>query len=264
MGPKVSRGRWRVAGVLLTLVSHLMLTIGFPLSAPRCGRKDTSVPFPCQHRPCGCLTAEQCWRGDCCCFTLEEKLAWAEANGVEPPKHVRTQVAARRKCSLAPGQKCGGSQTNATSAHDGSCYGCIASPAQQERNGDHSCSPSVSAANTHCSACAQKIHTCCTAKPCCDSKPCCTAKTCCDSKRPTKAASASGMRWVVGFFAAKCRGQGPFGWWPCHLILLLDLTPIALSEPELAYILPFSSDRIHGRKYPPPLPPPRLAADCLN
>ena len=36
-------------------------------------------PFPCQGHRCGCVSAEQCW-GHCCCFTPEQRLAWAAAN----------------------------------------------------------------------------------------------------------------------------------------------------------------------------------------
>lgn len=50
--------------------------------------KDRSQPFPCQHRPCGCRSADQCWKR-CCCFTQAQKLAWAKRNGVTPPDFVR-------------------------------------------------------------------------------------------------------------------------------------------------------------------------------
>jgi hypothetical protein len=91
--------RLRDVIVVLTLVSHLMLTFGIPLPAPSRKKPTDGVPYPCQSRPCGCVTAEQCWAGDCCCFSIEEKLAWAEANGVEPPEHVRRLlVVAGRDC----------------------------------------------------------------------------------------------------------------------------------------------------------------------
>ena len=38
--------------------------------------KDRSQPFPCMDSPCGCATAEQCFR-DCCCTTFAERLAFA-------------------------------------------------------------------------------------------------------------------------------------------------------------------------------------------
>jgi hypothetical protein len=50
--------------------------------------KDLSRPFPCAQRVCGCRSAEQCWR-KCCCFSDAEKVAWADAHGVELPEFVR-------------------------------------------------------------------------------------------------------------------------------------------------------------------------------
>jgi hypothetical protein len=42
--------------------------------------------FPCSSCPCGCATAEQCWRS-CCCHTLAERMAWAREHGVRPPEY---------------------------------------------------------------------------------------------------------------------------------------------------------------------------------
>jgi hypothetical protein len=78
--PFLSRGL--TAGVLA--VCHLVAACGVPLPMPVV-RKDASRPYPCLDRPCGCGTYEECWAGDCCCFTLAEKVAWAQANGIVPP-----------------------------------------------------------------------------------------------------------------------------------------------------------------------------------
>ena len=56
--------------------------------------KDLSRPFPCQNRPCGCRSAAQC-KKKCCCFSDEQKLAWAIRNGVDPSE----VVASTTKCS---------------------------------------------------------------------------------------------------------------------------------------------------------------------
>ena len=74
--------------------AHLVAALGLPLPPP--ATPGESAAYPCRDRPCGCATAAECWRGDCCCFTLEQKLAWAEARRFEPPAHVRPLVAARR------------------------------------------------------------------------------------------------------------------------------------------------------------------------
>lgn len=42
--------------------------------------KDHSVPFPCQNRPCGCRSADTCLK-KCCCFTADQKVAWAKMHG---------------------------------------------------------------------------------------------------------------------------------------------------------------------------------------
>lgn len=43
--------------------------------------------FPCEEHACGCASADECW-SSCCCYGEVERLAWAIANGVEPPSWV--------------------------------------------------------------------------------------------------------------------------------------------------------------------------------
>jgi hypothetical protein len=59
---------------------------------PAAVHKDTSQPFPCQDHACGCRTAEQCWTS-CCCFTPEERWAWADAHNVQPPAYAEKPIA---------------------------------------------------------------------------------------------------------------------------------------------------------------------------
>lgn len=88
--------------VALSVVLFVCIRIlPIPL-APTTGlEKDRSAPFPCQNRPCGCRSADQCWK-KCCCFSNAQKLAWAKANGVHPPEYV---VAAAKK--EQPSKNCG-------------------------------------------------------------------------------------------------------------------------------------------------------------
>src|SRR5262249_28300736 len=75
--------------------------------------------FPCQGRPCGCASAADCWQGDCCCFTLAEKVAWADAHGVEPPAHARERAAAccsHGSCCSEPTPGCRACAARARSA----------------------------------------------------------------------------------------------------------------------------------------------------
>ncbi len=86
---------WRTGAARVALLCHVFATFGLPVTTPVRDGKPSDVPYPCQSRPCACLTADECWRGDCCCFTLEQKLSWADENGVEPPAHVRPLVESR-------------------------------------------------------------------------------------------------------------------------------------------------------------------------
>jgi hypothetical protein len=68
----------------VTLLAHLATVFGLPM--PAVATKPNSEPFPCQHHACGCLSAEQCWRS-CCCFTPEQRWAWAKEHQVQPPSY---------------------------------------------------------------------------------------------------------------------------------------------------------------------------------
>ena len=81
---------------LLALVAHVLVATGAPLpTSHSTSQKKSSTPYPCRDHLCGCLTAEQCWAGDCCCYTLEQKLKWADARGIEAPGHARATVETR-------------------------------------------------------------------------------------------------------------------------------------------------------------------------
>jgi hypothetical protein len=88
MSPLRSNTLWRPVRCRLTagfaLLAYLVSAVGLPV--PALPHKDIGQPFPCQNRPCGCQSAEQCWRS-CCCFTPEEHWAWARAHHVEPPAY---------------------------------------------------------------------------------------------------------------------------------------------------------------------------------
>ena len=101
----ILRKLYRDALVLLTLVGHLLVAVGVPLPASK-RSKGGGVAYPCQSLPCGCSDSEQCWAGDCCCYTLEEKLAWAEQRGIEPPEHVRPSVESRKFRAAPPKKSC--------------------------------------------------------------------------------------------------------------------------------------------------------------
>ncbi len=71
----------RLLSLKWLLLSAFVLSL-FPLPLGRA--KPADAPYPCMHCACGCSSADQCWQS-CCCFNDEQKLAWAEKNGVTPP-----------------------------------------------------------------------------------------------------------------------------------------------------------------------------------
>lgn len=226
--------------MVLTLVSHLMVTFGFPMPSPSHKKPTDGVPYPCQSRPCGCLSSEECWKGDCCCFTLEEKLAWAEANGVEPPVHVRPLVESRKSRPTAPKKK-------------SCCSECDPAP-----------KPSIWESPS-CCAQPKPVTECCNGKLACKAAPdaeCphCTnkAKTnCCENKTAPTTHRESSVRWVVGIFLKKCKGEGPAGHFQLEPSVVPDLTPGFLTEPEHDNHIAPCSDLVISVIHSPPTPPPR-------
>jgi hypothetical protein len=225
---------------MLTLVSHLCITLGLPLPLSSRNSKDSSIPFPCENRPCGCLSSEQCWAGDCCCFTLEEKLAWADANGIEPPPDVRPKVEARRAQRAAAKKKC-----------------CCS-----ERE-----SPPESSVATPSACCDH--HEPAASVDCCSKSPSSTEKTgddcqlaaaknksnCCETKKP--ADNHSTTHWLVGIFAQKCRNEGPASQFQFEPALSPDLCSFSLPEPEPVDNVAFPLKQIYSISLRPPIPPPR-------
>jgi hypothetical protein len=211
--------------VVLTLVGHVIGTLGFPMLSPRTkGRAE--IAFPCQNRPCGCLTSEQCWAGDCCCFTLSEKLAWAEANGIEPPAHVRPLVESRKERPASrPKPTC--------------CEGGGA--------------PGVSEPTCCCGAPESKKGTEGEGRSCCDQ----TALQ--REVGITKAANCSKphVTWVVGILAQKCRGEGPAGLFLWEPTLVAADLPFVLPRPQPSTFLPTETESALYASPQPPTPPPR-------
>jgi hypothetical protein len=92
----------QIVGLAL-LVSFCAMAVPLPMSVPTksSSEKDESEPFPCQNRPCGCRTAEQCWK-KCCCFTNSQKVAWAKANNVKVPDFVIKAAGIEAESASAP------------------------------------------------------------------------------------------------------------------------------------------------------------------
>jgi hypothetical protein len=88
---------------LLALVGQVFGSVGGLVPVRANSAKNTSgIAYPCQDHPCGCESAEKCWSAPCCCFTMREKVAWAQDHGVNPPKHaLRLAAEEEREVRLA-------------------------------------------------------------------------------------------------------------------------------------------------------------------
>ena len=232
------RVRRRDLLVWLALSSHLAVAFGFPLPAPGRTKPTDGAAYPCQSFPCGCLSSEQCWAGDCCCFTLEQKVAWAEANGVEPPPHVRPLVASRQARPSAPPKKkkscCAETAPEPAPVPPPTCCGdrppaaAGCRDAAPPRSGTPAADRALDAA---------------TSEP--------------DAREESAPAAGPGVRWAAGVFAQKCRGEGPAG------LLQPDPTP----APDVAPAVPPApardahprprSERPTSLTHRPPARPPR-------
>lgn len=77
---KQTRSALRGGLVAAAALALIVGTVGVPLPTGR--PKDRSIAFPCMDRPCGCHDAADC-KAHCCCFSSDEKLAWAAEHGVD-------------------------------------------------------------------------------------------------------------------------------------------------------------------------------------
>jgi hypothetical protein len=107
---------------LASLVCYLSVSSGFPLPQPMVA-KTSGERFPCEKHACGCTSAAQCWH-DCCCTTLDQRLAWAETNNVVVPEDIRSQLVLLR---ATPKRACCANR-DAHSRQDSSTRTCCTQP----------------------------------------------------------------------------------------------------------------------------------------
>jgi hypothetical protein len=134
----------RRLSAVVALAAYLFSSVGvLPLPAAP-NKKKAGVRFPCQDDPCGCSSAEECWR-HCCCYTVEEHWAWAAGHEVEPPEYaerparggwatVRERDREEVQTNEAPAcPHCDGATSPVPGAPQGAC--CEAPrPTKQERS----------------------------------------------------------------------------------------------------------------------------------
>ena len=221
---KLNRKYWLklVRGLLSLSVLLGICAMLFPLPiAPipqTSPEKDSARPFPCQNRPCGCRSAEQCWK-KCCCFNNAQKIAWAKAQKVKVPGFV---LAAEKKERLSSLEICSLPQSDAKKTVVAKISGC-----------DKPGFP-ILAKSHSCGSCSQRA----------ERSP---------GTRKTRATS----RWVMAVYAAECQGQGPPAFcFPISIIPDRPLL-VALSV-EVIETLVFESERLQQASLRPPLPPPKI------
>ncbi len=225
-------------GLLSLIVLFGVCAMLFPLpvsrSVPETPGKDASESFPCQNRPCGCRSAEQCWK-KCCCFNHAQKIAWAKTHNVKVPDFV---LAAARK------ERVRSVEREICSAAD--------SPSHR---------PVASAAGSCCERCQQKP-TAPTNLACCTTAIAKKPESC--SKPLQRIASVEfsksrgpKTKWVLAVYAAECQGQTPLAFsFPASIvperITLVMPTVLAIDSVSI------ESERLQQASLRPPLPPPKI------
>jgi hypothetical protein len=221
----------------LLIINQFAVASGLPLPASAAAmnstvKKDLSKPFPCMNRPCGCLNADQCWHS-CCCFTMREKLAWAEANGVEPPAFVREAAAreALADSSTPPNDHC-------VSCEDKYCCCCCKS--QSSHDEKQNC------CNKNCE------------------KHSSVSAVLSASKKPTnEPVRQPGGKSIILLMALGCQGQSSFS----ILAQALPFTRRAMApfEPLPVGSVSLCTGLFTSRSEPPSVPPPeRFTAVSLT
>jgi hypothetical protein len=240
--PRLVRGLLSLS-VLLGVCAMLFPLPVAPLP-PNSPEKDSSEPFPCQNRPCGCRSAEQCWK-KCCCFNNAQKVAWAKANNVKVPEFVlvaaknETEDAANpEECSSTVSHK----RQSSAAKHTVSCEHCAkksvaaVKPSCCKKAGDSSSDDtSVAAKQGSCDSCVA------------------SEKNCAEVKfKPSKPS-----KWVLAIYAAECQGQGPPAF--CFPVSIIP-ERISLVMPTVVEIetVPLESERLQHASLRPPLPPPKI------
>lgn len=107
-----------------------------PAAEKRLAVKDRSTPFPCMDKPCGCVTAEQCFTM-CCCHTPAETLAWAKAHEVDPAviAGLQRRVAAQPEKKVAVSSCCSATTSDAccsVALKSACCAGVTATTSSEE------------------------------------------------------------------------------------------------------------------------------------
>jgi hypothetical protein len=206
--------------------------------------KDRSEPYPCMDRPCGCASAQQCWK-KCCCFTNQQKIAWAKRAGVKVPEFVaqaaavessRTNIAVRPRCSRCTStQQIDGKLSRAITRRKGEV--CGPSPKSDSCRPSVSNSPVVKNAESASAETDRNVRT--------------TAE-----QREVRSAR-SGSRYLCGISALECQGLTSL-WQILSMTLLSESDAPKVCGTGLSTGVPTYDPVICSCEWPPPEPPPRI------
>jgi len=225
----------------LVLIFFCASALPIPVATLEIQTKDHSQPFPCQNSPCGCKTAEQCWT-NCCCSTLEERLAWAEEHEVIPPSYAARPVQAEAVATsvwINPLQ-----DEDATLSKSKCCE-------HGERKHETFVHGNASDAVAHHSA----SDDCCPAEM--ESCGSCCANSKSDLVEPDVAIKATKKsKLVLSMFAMKCQGKiSAFSLLPWMIIATTEKWVVLEMEPGAAYL--FSIEDPSPVFLKPDIPPPK-------
>jgi hypothetical protein len=124
---KVRRSRRIISGLLLVWLGLLQFPLPYAVRAAgtTSSDKDLSTPFPCMNRPCGCRSAEECWK-NCCCTTKAERIAFVLEHGLEMPAALQepdeSSAAPKACCSSKP--ECASCESHSCDAKRTTCDSC--------------------------------------------------------------------------------------------------------------------------------------------
>ena len=211
--------------------------------------KDSSVPYPCMNRPCGCDSAEQCWR-NCCCFSNQQKVEWAKKHSVTLPNYVL--AAAKRESIASVSQEkpacphCVQTQKSVVSTSSNSVLNCQTTNSKTKTK-TAAKTPAVQQAGS-----AVKTRQQSPSDRCCESGTCAS----CDDSASTKVVQTT-RKYLYGLSAQQCRGMQSL--W---LILSMSMMPEAVTvanasnadESYLQWTIPLLWECERAA----PEPPPRL------
>lgn len=183
------------------------------------------------------MSANECWR-HCCCFSLEEKIAWAVQNDVVPPDEVLAEWRVRRARDAAVVDV---EQVHSAQVDDklGDAKCCCSPGGKVSPNAPGDCCKShETEAERHAD----------------DAAAC---RTVSNAEYPPR------VKFILGLFARKCKGID--GFWSAFAQCVMPPGSVEVSFEQTSQFLAIVESPTQGAgRERPPLPPPRFEAFRLG